>query len=150
MRSYAALKRANAAAGPQDHLTPELLGTIVALAWQEALVIPPGSTAGGGLFEAVMLDQSSPPADLPEKLQEMLDYRVSPTGIKLDQLTDMKVGAQAAGSIGRLNPQYIAPVYKSHPVEARLLLDQYSGTFPDVVDWVRHRVRAVKQPQQAA
>ena len=150
MRNYAALERGADVAADSDKLTPELLGTFIALAWQEAKGIAPGSAAGADIFELVMSRSDQSFDDLPDAIQEILDYQGRPSGVKLEQLTNIKVGAQATGSIGRLNPQNIAHVYKSHPIEARFVLDKYSGRFPEVVAWVRKRARSVDTTTQVA
>lgn len=147
MRDYAALE-----AGPSDvraQLTRELLGNFIALAWQEARGGAPGSAASGEIFELVLNKAASDEVEnAPTSVREILQYRALPSGVQLE-MTDLKVGAQTAGSIGRLNPTNVAPVYRAHPVEARFVLDRYSKPFPDVVEWVRRSVRQAAEADQA-
>lgn len=148
MRDYAALE-----AGPAEariQLTRELLGNFIALAWQEARGGAPGSSAGGEIFEAVLNRIGADELDgTPSSVRDILQYQATPSGVQLE-MTDLKVGAQTAGSIGRLNPTNVAPVYRAHPVEARFVLDRHCKQFPDVVDWIRRSVRQVVEAEQVS
>jgi hypothetical protein len=136
-------KRAEFGARPE--LSPEILGRIIACAWQVA-----GSPKGKGIGEQNMFEFLVE-EDLPSALSNILHFERRADGnVYIEERTRLMTGAQAAGLVGRLNPSHVVPIEKTDLLQANILLKQYAIFFPDEVSWIEQTIeRKTQQPAVA-
>jgi hypothetical protein len=143
--NYAELERSSYSredAGGSRSLTPEILGKIIAYAWQVAGERAQGAVHQGDIF-GFLLDPAigAPPA----KIRDILHVESRVDGKYLEERTRLMVGAQSGDAIGRLNPSHVSPVFKSDAVQANFLLRQHELDFPDEVAWIRSAIESSVQ-----
>jgi hypothetical protein len=125
------------APGESKKLTPEVLGRIVAYAWQVT-----GERMHGALHEGDMFDflLTESPDAIPEGIRSILHVENRVDGRYLEERTRLMIGAQSADVVGRLNPSHISPVSKLDSIQANFLLRQNEIDFPQEVAWIRRAI----------
>jgi hypothetical protein len=127
-------------AGHRSALTPELLGRIIAYAWQVAGARNSGDMHDGDMFSFLLSSQNPP-----ENISRLLHVENRVDGSYLEERTRLVVGAQSAEVIGRLNPSHVPPVFKGDTVQANFVLSQYESEFPQEVAWIKSAVSEASQ-----
>lgn len=139
---YAALERLSyGERGPaRGRLTPEILGRIIAYAWQVSAEDRFGELVGDDMFAFLLQPDLEPP---PPTISNILHVDERVDGRYLEERTRLIAGAQSADAVGRLNPSHVPPVYKTDLVQASFLLKQQELDFPAEAAWVRRAIKKV-------
>jgi len=118
----------------RQQMTADVLGRVIACAWR----------VGGGNDAATVLTPGTLSArilahleSLPDELRTVLhiDHRVD--GDEIEEASQLLVGAQSVGVLGRLNPAHTTAVVRADALQAYALLDAYEAEFPAIVAWAR-------------
>jgi hypothetical protein len=118
--------------GRRQPISPEVLGRIIACAWRAQNDIDASSYLTSDALSKIILDHA---ADMPSELQSVLHVERRIDGDQVEETTDLLVGAQRVGVIGRLNPSNVQAVLKADRLQAYALLDDFRSTYPEIVAW---------------
>lgn len=120
-----------------SEITPEDLGRIMICAF--VLYTPvKGQSAPSGVIEEFFIKWLS---DAPEEVRAVLHPEQQLGRICLREGTELVLGPQAFGMVGRLNPDYTDLHIKLSVVDALVSLAQYEKNYPDVVNWIVNKLR---------
>lgn len=118
-------------------ITPEDLGRIMICAlvlyWPDK-----GHIVSSGYIEDFFIDGLD---EAPPEVRRVLHPEQQMGRMCLRESTELVLGPQATGMVGRLNPDYTDLHIKVLAVEALVSLAQYEKKFPQVVAWIIGRLR---------
>ncbi len=115
-------------------MTPDVLGRIIACAWRVgsnddiATVLTPAA-----LSRRILAHIDDVPAEMRSVLH--VDRRVD--GDEVEEASQLLVGAQSVGVLGRLNPTHASALVKADALQAHALLDRFEAEYPETVAWAR-------------
>lgn len=117
----------------QSSLTPELLGRMIA--WARYVFCGDKDLEAGP--EAMFKFLLHPKEPLPPSVESIVHIKRRVDGDHVEELTRMLLGAQSSHTIGRLNPDTTAPVFKVDPILAEHTLASFAEFFPAEVKWLK-------------
>ena len=125
-------RRSYRRAARQQPISPEVLGRIIACAWRAQNDADASVYLTSDALSKIILEHAS---EMPAELTNVLHVERRIDGDQVEETTDLLVGAQRVGVLGRLNPSNVGAVLKADRMQAYALLDDFRSTYPSIVAW---------------
>lgn len=120
-------------ADTQSSLTPELLGRMIAWARYVFRGEKDLETGPEAMFQFLL----HPKKPMPTSVASIVHVNRRVDGDHVEELTRMLLGAQSSHTIGRLNPDTTAPVFKVDQILAEQTLSSFAAYYPAEVAWLK-------------
>lgn len=118
-------------------LTAETLGRMMAYCWE---LYGPENTGDWAIRLSKKLLSSQ---DIPGPITSIIHMENRVDGQHIEELTQLVVGAQSSGTVGRVNPDTVRTLTKIDATQAHVLLLSYQDDFPEVVDWIKRATEEI-------